>query len=54
VFATRLRQYLQKSLGKAKSENAELLKKVAELEAKVAELEPVVDEAASEAESEAA
>ena len=40
---------LQKSLGKTKAENAELLKKVAELEAKVAELAPVVDEAASEA-----
>ena len=35
---------LQKSLGKTKSENAELLKKVAELEARVAELEPVVEE----------
>ena len=35
---------LQKSLGKTKAENAELLKKVAELEARVAELEPVVEE----------
>ncbi len=45
---------LQKSLGKTKSENAELLKKVAELEARVAELEPVVEEVAEESEKEAA
>ena len=51
---TTANEVLQKSLGKAKAENAELLKKVAELEAKVAELAPVVEEAASEAESEAA
>ena len=38
-------EVLQKSLGKTKAENAELLKKVAELEARVAELEPVVEEA---------
>ncbi len=36
-------EVLQKSLGKTKAENAELLKKVAELEARVAELEPVVE-----------
>jgi len=40
---------LQKSLGKTKAENAELLKNVAELEAKVAELEPVVEDAQDEA-----
>ena len=33
-------EVLQKSLGKTKAENAELLKKVAELEARVKELEP--------------
>ena len=37
-------EVLQKSLGKTKAENAELVKKVAELEARVAELEPVVEE----------
>ena len=36
------RPALQNSLGK--TENAELLKKVAELEARVKELEPVVEE----------
>ena len=41
-------EVLQKSLGKTKSENAELLKKVAELEDRVAELEPVVEEAEEE------
>jgi chromosome segregation ATPase len=41
-------EVLQKSLGKTKSENAELLKKVAELEARVKELEPVVEEEAQE------
>ena len=46
-------EVLQKSLGKTKSENAELLKKVAELEARVAELEPVVEET-EESEREAA
>jgi BMFP domain-containing protein YqiC len=46
---TTTNEVLQKSPGKTKAENAELLKKVAELEAKVAALEPVVDEAASEA-----
>ena len=51
---TTANEVLQKSLGKTKAENAELLKKVSELEAKVAELAPVVDEAASQAESEAA
>jgi hypothetical protein len=35
-------------LGKTKSENAELLKKVAELEARVKELEPAVEETAEE------
>jgi BMFP domain-containing protein YqiC len=45
---------LQKSLGKTKAENAELLKKVAELEARVAELEPAVEEVETEQESEAA
>jgi len=44
---------LQKSLGKTKAENAELLKKVAELEARVAELEPAV-EAEVQEEAEAA
>ena len=47
-------EVLQKSLGKTKSENAELLKKVAELEARVAELEPVVELVAEESEREAA
>jgi hypothetical protein len=47
-------EVLQKSLGKAKAENAELLKKVAELEARVAELEPVVVEEAAEEEAQAA
>ena len=47
-------EVLQKSLGKTKSENAELLKKVSELEARVAELEPVVEEAQEESEKEAA
>jgi len=47
-------EVLQKSLGKTKAENAELLKKVADLEARVAELEPVVDVAQLEADSEAA
>jgi len=47
-------EVLQKSLGKTKSENAELLKKVAELEARVAELEPAVDVAQLEEDSEAA
>lgn len=42
---------LQNSLGK--TENAELLKKVAELEARVKELEPVVEEVVQE-EAEAA
>ncbi len=51
MSATRVRQYLQKSLGKTKAENAELLKKVAELEAKLAELEPVSDEADKESEA---
>jgi len=46
-------EVLQKSLGKTKAENAELLKKVAELETRVAELEPVVEEV-EEAEQEAA
>ena len=46
-------EVLQKSLGKTKAENAELLKKVAELEARVAELEPVVEET-EESEQEAA
>ena len=41
-------EVLQKSLGKTKAENAELLKKVAELEARVAELEPVVEEEVQE------
>ena len=49
---TTANEVLQKSLGKTKAENAELVKKVAELEAKVAELAPVVDE--TEKESEAA
>jgi hypothetical protein len=40
---TTANEVLQKSLGKTKAENAELLKKVAELEAKEAELAPVVD-----------
>ncbi len=44
-------ELLQKSLGKTKTENAQLLKKVAELEARVAELEPVVEEAGDEAEA---
>ncbi len=46
-------EVLQKSLGKTKAENAELLKTVAELEARVKELEPVVveDEAQDEAEA---
>ncbi len=44
-------EVLQKCLGKTKSENVELLKKVAELEARVAELEPVVEEAQEEAEA---
>ena len=48
---TTANQVLQKSLGKTKAENAELLKKVAELEAKVAELAPVVDEAEKESEA---
>ena len=43
---------LQKSLGKTKAENAELLKKVAELEARVKELEPVVEELDTTEESE--
>jgi chromosome segregation ATPase len=47
-------EVLQKSLGKTKAENAELLKKVAELEARVAELEPVVEVATDESEQEAA
>ncbi len=46
-------EVLQKSLGKTKAENAELLKKVAELEARVAEVEPVVEET-EESEQEAA
>ena len=46
-------EVLQKSLGKTRAENAELLKKVAELEARVAELEPVVVEEVEE-ESQAA
>jgi len=48
---TTANEVLQKSLGKAKAESAELLKKVAELEAKVAALEPVVDEAEQESEA---
>ncbi len=48
---TTANEVLQKSLGKTKAENAELLKKVAELEAKVAELAPVVDEADKESEA---
>ncbi len=44
-------EVLQKSLGKAKAENAELLKKVAELEARVAELEPRVEDSEDEAEA---
>ena len=44
-------EVLQKSLGKTKAENAELLKKVAELEARVAELEPVVEEEVQELDS---
>ena len=48
---TTANEVLQKSLGKTKAENAELLKKVAELEAKVAELAPVVDEAEKESEA---
>jgi hypothetical protein len=51
---TSANEVLQKSLGKTKAENAELLKKVAELEARVAELEPVVEEAEKEEEAEAA
>ncbi len=47
-------EVLQRSLGKTKAENAELLKKVAELEARVAELEPVVEEVEAQEESEAA
>ncbi len=48
-------EVLQKSFGKTKAENAELLKKVAELEAKVAELEPPVEaEVEVEAEAKAA
>jgi chromosome segregation ATPase len=48
-------EMLQKSLGKTKTENAELLKKVAELEARIAELEPAVDaEVGAQEESEAA
>jgi hypothetical protein len=46
-------EVLQKSLGNPKSENVELLKKIAELEARVAELEPVVEEV-EETEQEAA
>ena len=41
-------EVLQKSLRKTKSENAELLKKVAELEARVKELEPAVEDTAEE------
>ena len=48
---TSANEVLQKSLGKTKAENAELLKKVAELEARVAELEPVVDEVEKESEA---
>ena len=49
---TSANEVLQKSLGKTKSENAELLRKVAELEARIAELEPaVVDDAEKEAEA---
>jgi BMFP domain-containing protein YqiC len=47
-------EVLQKSLGKTKSENAELLKKVTELEARVKELEPVVEEEVTEEEAQAA
>jgi len=43
---TSANEVLQKSLGKAKAENAELLKKVAELEARA--LEPVVEEEVQE------
>ncbi len=50
---TSANEVLQKSLGKTKAENAELLKKVAELEARVAELEPV-EEVTEESEQEAA
>jgi hypothetical protein len=44
---------LQKSLNKTKTENAQLLKKVAELKARIKELEPVVEEEVQE-EAEAA
>jgi chromosome segregation ATPase len=47
-------EVLQKSLGKTKAENAELLKKVAELEARVAELAPAVEDVELAADSEAA
>jgi len=47
-------EVLQKSLGKTKSENAELLKKVAELESRVAELGPVVEEVEAQEEAQAA
>jgi hypothetical protein len=47
-------EVLQKSLGKTKAENAQLLKKVAELEVRVAELEPVFEEVLDESEREAA
>ncbi len=47
-------EVLQKSLGKTKAENAELLKKVAELEARIKELEPVVEEEKVQEEQEAA
>jgi chromosome segregation ATPase len=47
-------EVLQKSLGKTRAENAELLKKVAELEARVAELEPVVDEVGDQEDAKAA
>ena len=47
-------EVLQKSLGKTKSENAELQKKVAELEARVKELEPLVEEEGGQEEAEAA
>jgi hypothetical protein len=50
---TSANEVLQKSLGKTKAENAELLKKVDELEARVAELEPPVVEEVADSEVEA-
>jgi len=44
-------EVLQKSLGKTKAENAELLKKVRVLEARMTELKPVVEEVGEEAQT---